>query len=130
MYIVTAIRNTLFLYSTVLSFFILIVREVTAVWCVQFENGIGPGFFTFVQTLPNVGNFPEIYFLFSNRYVSLLKSLFFLSKIMESKRLRATENYVYHLDDLLGKGATCEVYKGIHKVKSLGVSFATMTYIF
>ncbi|XP_045164441.2 serine/threonine-protein kinase TBK1-like isoform X2 [Mercenaria mercenaria] len=34
---------------------------------------------------------------------------------MESKKLRATEYYVYHLDDLIGKGATCEVYKGIHK---------------
>ena len=31
-------------------------------------------------------------------------------------RLRATESYVFTSDDLVGKGATCEVYKGINKV--------------
>jgi len=36
---------------------------------------------------------------------------------MDQKRLKATENYVYCvMDDLIGKGATCEVYRGIHKV--------------
>ena len=31
-------------------------------------------------------------------------------------KLRATESYVFTSDDLVGKGATCEVYKGINKV--------------
>ncbi|XP_060605030.1 serine/threonine-protein kinase TBK1-like [Ruditapes philippinarum] len=35
---------------------------------------------------------------------------------MESKKLRGTEHYVYSVEDLIGKGATCEVFKGIHKV--------------
>ena len=31
-------------------------------------------------------------------------------------KLRATESYVFTNDDVVGKGATCEVYKGINKV--------------
>ncbi|XP_052779106.1 serine/threonine-protein kinase TBK1-like isoform X2 [Mya arenaria] len=35
---------------------------------------------------------------------------------MDQTRLRATNNYVYSVsEDLIGKGATCEVYRGIHK---------------
>ncbi|KAL4226384.1 hypothetical protein ACF0H5_014368 [Mactra antiquata] len=34
---------------------------------------------------------------------------------MASGKLEATQNYVYSADDYIGKGATCEVYKGIHK---------------
>lgn len=30
-------------------------------------------------------------------------------------KLRATDNYIFTCDDLVGKGATCEVYKGINK---------------
>jgi len=33
-----------------------------------------------------------------------------------TRRLGGTENYVFSLDDTIGKGATCEVYKGINKV--------------
>ena len=32
--------------------------------------------------------------------------------------LKATQNYVYSLDSSVGKGATCEVFKGIHKVNN------------
>ena len=33
-------------------------------------------------------------------------------------KLRATESYVFTSDDVVGKGATCEVYKGINKVSA------------
>ena len=39
-------------------------------------------------------------------------------------KLRATDCYVFTNDDLVGKGATCEVYKGINKVKYV-ISTAT-----
>ncbi|XP_052284991.1 serine/threonine-protein kinase TBK1-like isoform X2 [Dreissena polymorpha] len=36
--------------------------------------------------------------------------------MMDQSRLKATENYVYNaVDDYIGKGATCSVYKGIRK---------------
>lgn len=39
--------------------------------------------------------------------------------MMDQNRLKATENYVYNaVDDYIGKGATCSVYKGIRKVRT------------
>ncbi|WAR26876.1 TBK1-like protein [Mya arenaria] len=47
---------------------------------------------------------------------------------MDQTRLRATNNYVYSVsEDLIGKGATCEVYRGIHK-KDTGRVVAVMEY--
>lgn len=31
---------------------------------------------------------------------------------------RATENYVYKIDECIGRGATGDVYKGVHKVNT------------
>lgn len=52
---------------------------------------------------------------------------------MEQRRLAGTGNYVYNLDDLIGKGATCEVFKGIHTVRFvciIGLYFEFDTDIF
>jgi hypothetical protein len=42
--------------------------------------------------------------------------------------LRGTSNHVFSQDGLIGRGATCEVYKGINKVRQLRY-IATTTYV-
>ena len=37
---------------------------------------------------------------------------------------RATENYVYKTDECIGRGATGDVYKGVHKVKISNSTFS------
>ena len=40
---------------------------------------------------------------------------------------RATENYVYKTDECIGRGATGDVYKGVHKVR---ISNSTFSFAF
>ena len=39
---------------------------------------------------------------------------------------RATENYVYKTDECIGRGATGDVYKGVHKVR---ISNSTFSFV-
>lgn len=38
--------------------------------------------------------------------------------MLKMSTYRATENYVYKTDECIGRGATGDVYKGVHKVNA------------
>lgn len=38
--------------------------------------------------------------------------------LLKMSTYRATENYVYKTDECIGRGATGDVYKGVHKVNA------------
>ena len=47
--------------------------------------------------------------------------------ILIMEKLRDTQNYVYNLSELIGKGATCEVYRGVNKVNEKPITLPSGT---